>query len=159
MQAAPRPRSRSARRKRPEPPARRLRRELENAVAALHAAARSLGDRERELTAAAHDQVVRCAIELAELIVVGELSDAGASAAVAARRALSGADPAEVREVRLHPDDLRTLRESAGDLAGIVLVADDTLDRGDAVAVLAHGRIDARVAGALERARHAVGGA
>ncbi|UTT53961.1 FliH/SctL family protein [Microbacterium maritypicum] len=131
-------------------------RELENAVAALHAAVRSLGDRERELTAAAHDQVVRCAIELAELIVVGELSDAGASAAVAARRALSGADPAEVREVRLHPDDLRTLRESAGDLAGIALVADDALDRGDAVAVLAHGRIDARVAGALERARHAV---
>lgn len=131
-------------------------RAIESAVAALHTAARSLGDRERELTAAAEDQVLRCAIELAELIIVGELSDPGASAAAAARRAIAGADPAELREVRLHPDDLLRLRESAGDLAGIALVADDTLDRGDAVATLAHGHIDARVSHALDRARRAL---
>ncbi|WP_318387537.1 hypothetical protein, partial [Microbacterium maritypicum] len=52
--------------------------EVARAVAVLHAAARSLNERERELTTAAQDHVLRCAIELAELIVAGELSDAGA---------------------------------------------------------------------------------
>lgn len=131
-------------------------REIENAVASLHAAAHSLGERERELTSAAQAEVLRCAIELAELIILGELSDAGAAAAVAARRALADADAAEIREVRLHPDDLRTLAESAGELAAIALVPDDTLDRGDAIATLAHGHIDARIATALDRARIAL---
>jgi flagellar assembly protein FliH len=131
-------------------------REMESAVTALRAAARSLGDRERELTAAAQDQVLRCAIELAELIIAGELTDAGAAAAAAARRAIVGADPAEVREVRLHPDDLRMLEGTDDALAAFALVADDTLDRGDAVAILDHGRIDARIGSALERARRAL---
>lgn len=131
-------------------------REVEAAVATLHAAARSLSDRERELTSAAHEQVLRCAIELAELIIGGELSDAGSSAAVAARRALESVDPAEIRAVRLHPDDLRTLQASEHDLASFDLVPDDTLDRGDAVATLDHGHIDARIAGALDRARQAL---
>jgi flagellar assembly protein FliH len=131
-------------------------RRVESAVSALHAAARSLGERERELTAAAQELVLGSAIELAELILVAELADAGASAAAAARRALADADPAEIREVRLHPDDLRTLEGSADELTGFTLVADDTLDRGDAVAILDHGRIDARVGSALERARLAL---
>lgn len=128
-------------------------RRVEDAVSALHAAARSFGERERELTAAAQDHVLRCAIELAELILLGELTDAGASAAAAARRALEVGEPDEIREVRLHPDDLRTLE---GTIAGLLLIADDTLDRGDAVAILDHGRIDARVGSALERARRAL---
>ncbi|PRB16043.1 FliH/SctL family protein [Microbacterium sp. MYb62] len=131
-------------------------REIENAISTLRAAARSLGDRERELTSAAQEQVLRCAIELAELIVVGELSDAGASASVAARRALADAGPDEIREVRLHPDDLRTLEGSTGELASVALIPDDTLDRGDAVAILAHGHIDARIGSALDRARRAL---
>ncbi|WP_168443199.1 FliH/SctL family protein [Microbacterium sp. A20] len=131
-------------------------REMETAVSALHAAARSLGDRERELSAAAHDEVLRCAIELAELIVGAELSDAGSSAAAAARRVLAAAEPAEIREVRLHPDDLRTLQTADAQLTAFALVADDTLERGDAVATLAHGHIDARIGSALERARRAL---
>ena len=131
-------------------------REIASAIAALHTAARSLADREHELTTAAQEQVLRCAIELAELIIVGELSDAGASAAAAARRAVADAEPADIREVRLHPDDLRTLQESADELTAFSLVADETLSRGDAVASLAHGHIDARVGSALERARIAL---
>ncbi|MDF2510044.1 MAG: hypothetical protein K0Q52_3903, partial [Microbacterium sp.] len=61
-------------------------REVESAVSALHAAARSLSERERELTAAGGDEVLRCAIELAELLLGAELSDPGSSAAAAARR-------------------------------------------------------------------------
>lgn len=131
-------------------------REVATAVSALQAAALSLGERERELTAAARDEVLRGAIELAELILVAELSDAGSSAAAAARRALAVADPADIREVRLHPDDLRTLQTAESDLTTFALVADDTLERGDAVAILAHGHIDARIGSALERARHAL---
>ncbi|WP_372468681.1 FliH/SctL family protein [Microbacterium maritypicum] len=131
-------------------------REVATAVSALQAAALSLGERERELTAAARDEVLRGAIELAELILVAELSDAGSSAAAAARRALAVADPADIREVRLHPDDLRTLQTAESDLTTFALVADDTLERGDAVAILAHGHIDARIGSALERARRAL---
>lgn len=131
-------------------------REVESAVSALHAAARSLGERERELTAAASDEVLRCAIELAELLLGAELSDAGSSAAAAARRALAVADAADIREVRLHPDDLRTIQTTESDLTAFALVADDTLERGDAVATLAHGHIDARIGSALERARRAL---
>ncbi|NJI60589.1 flagellar assembly protein FliH [Microbacterium oxydans] len=131
-------------------------REMETAVSALQAAARSLSERERELTGAAGDEVLRCAIELAELILAAELSDAGSSAAAAARRALAVTDPADIREVRLHPDDLQTLQTAESDLAAFALVADDTLERGDAVATLAHGHIDARIGSALERARRAL---
>ena len=131
-------------------------RERASAAAALHAAARSLRDREHELTAAAQDEVLRCAIELAELIIAGELTDAGSAAAIAARRAFADADPADVRELRLHPDDLRTLRESGDESAAFALIPDDTLDRGDAIATLDHGHIDARIRVALERARAAL---
>ncbi len=97
------------------------------------------------------------AIDLAELIIAAELSDAGASAAAAARRALSATDAAAVRRLRLHPDDLRVLSAEAGDdIPGLTLVPDETLTRGDAVAVLEHGVIDARVGTALDRARRAV---
>jgi flagellar assembly protein FliH len=131
-------------------------RDVDAAIAALHAAARSLAVRERELTAAAEEQVLRCAVELAEQIVVGELSDSGAAAAAAARRALASAEPAEIREVRLHPDDLGTIQATGAELAGFALIADDDLDRGDAIAILEHGHIDARIARAFERARAAL---
>lgn len=127
------------------------------AVAALHAAARSLAAREAELESAATSQVHSHAIDLAELIIAAELSDAGASAAAAARRALSATDAAAVRRLRLHPDDLRVLSAEAGDdISGLTLVPDENLTRGDAVAVLEHGVIDARVGTALDRARRAV---
>jgi flagellar assembly protein FliH len=131
-------------------------REVESAVSALHAAARSLSERERELTAAGGDEVLRCAIELAELLLGAELSDPGSSAAAAARRALAVTGPADIREVRLHPDDLRTLQATESDLTTFALVPDAALERGDAITMLAHGHIDARIGSALERARRAL---
>ncbi|WP_431866778.1 FliH/SctL family protein [Microbacterium paraoxydans] len=127
------------------------------AVAALHAAARSLTARETALESAATTQVLSHAIDLAELILAAELGDAGSSAAAAARRALSATDAAAVRRLRVHPEDLRILAEEAGEgISEMALVADDTLARGDAVAELEHGLIDARVGTALARARRAV---
>jgi flagellar assembly protein FliH len=130
-------------------------RALDAAVAALHAASRSLSAREHELTAAGEAKILGYAIELAELIVAGELTEVGTSAAVALRRALTAADITEIRALRVHPDDLAILERSA-DLPSFSLIPDETLDRGDAVAVLAPGHIDARIGTALERARAAV---
>lgn len=76
--------------------------------------------------------------------------------ALAVRRALSGAGAAEVRELRLNPVDLETLREAGAAPDGLALTADASLARGDAVAVLPEGLVDARVAAAFDRARRAL---
>lgn len=131
--------------------------ELTAAVAALHAAAQSLTARVEQLEAAATAQVLSHAIDLAELILAAELSEAGTAAVAAARRALSATEAAAMRSLRVHPDDLRVLAaEAASGVADLPLVPDESLDRGDAVVVLTHGLIDARVATALDRARRAL---
>lgn len=127
-----------------------------DAVAALHAAARSLADRERHLAAVAQSRVLAHAVELAELIVAGELADADDSALSGVRRVMAAVDSADVRELRLHADDIRTLERLDALPSTFSLTADETLDRGDAVAVLDHGLVDARIGSALERARVAV---
>lgn len=127
-----------------------------DAVAAMHAAARSLADRERHLAAVAQSQVLARAVELAELIIAGELTDADTAALSAVRRAMAAVDPADVRELRLHPDDIRTLERLDAVPSAFALSADETLERGDAVAMLERGFVDARIGSALERARLAV---
>ncbi|MCT1477840.1 flagellar assembly protein FliH [Microbacterium sp. p3-SID336] len=125
----------------------------------MQAAAASLAAREQELEAAATTQVLRHAIELAELIVAAELTEAGAAAATAARRVLASPAAADIRTLHLHPDDLRVLEQDAAlSASGFALVPDATLDRGDAVGELAHGVIDARVSHAFDRARRALDG-
>lgn len=133
-------------------------RALDAAVAALHAAAASFAARERELTTAAESRVLEAAIELAEIILAAELTDPGASAAAAVRRALAEVDAAAIRELRVHPDDLHTLTRHDGAPMGLSLIADAELDRGDAIVVLEDGHIDARIAAGLDRARRALGG-
>ncbi|WP_417564411.1 FliH/SctL family protein [Microbacterium sp.] len=128
------------------------------AVSALRAATDAVAGCARELTAAAQEQVFARAVELAGVIVAAELSDPEASAAAAVRRVMAVADPADVCEVRVSPDDLHTL-ERVGAVAdglgpgGLRVIADPTLVRGDAVATLDDGHIDARIGAAVERAR------
>ncbi|MDP3953077.1 FliH/SctL family protein [Microbacterium sp.] len=131
-------------------------RTLEQAAETLHAAARALSDRERDLTTTAQTQVLEHAIELAELILAGELADADTSAAAIIRRTMSVVDPPLVREVRVHPDDRGALERHDALPASFTFVADETLARGDAVIMLDSGHIDARVGAALERARRAL---
>jgi flagellar assembly protein FliH len=110
------------------------------------------------------------ALELAAAVLGTELSDA-ATAARAALRRLREQDPArEVHTVRLHPRDLAAVRTAlaapgagAGDplgglpdLTGVDLVADPTLAPGDAVGEFPEGYLDARIDGALDRARAAL---
>lgn len=132
--------------------------QVASALEALDAARAALDDRARELTAAAEEHVLRCAVELAELLVAGDLADGGTAAAVAVRRALLAADPDDIRTVRLHPADLHALGDAVTTLAGIALVADDAVGRGGAVVTLDHGFVDARLASALDRARRALDG-
>ena len=85
-----------------------------------------------------------------------ELSDVPGSARAALARATGTPEADAIVAVRMHPDAIATLDaaaiESVGASAGIRLVADPALGRGDAVAELPVGIIDARIASALARA-------
>lgn len=123
---------------------------IRRTVTLLHEAARALAERTVPVVEAAQDATLRGALGLAEAIVGVQLTDRSQAAHAALARVTSNVEAAVV-EVRLHPDDVRLLTE-----AGVqepVLVADATLRRGDAVAELEHGFLDARVGAAVERAR------
>ena len=83
------------------------------------------------------------------------LADAAHNGAVAALARVRAADVEPVA-VRLHPEDLRALGPDPELPEGARLVADPSLSRGDAVADLPDGWLDARIGTALERARTAL---
>ncbi|MDT0156370.1 FliH/SctL family protein [Microbacterium sp. ARD32] len=129
------------------------RREVASAVSALDAAVAALHARAEELTRLDEQRISARAIELAETILAEALADRDLSASTALRRALAagGADP--VAEVRMSADDVRTLQRSDAAPAHVRVVADESLVAGDAIAVLQHGYVDARIGQALDRAR------
>lgn len=123
---------------------------IRRTVVLLHEAARALAERTVPVVEAAQEATLRGALDLAEAIVGLQLADRSLAAHAALARVTSSAEAAIV-EVRLHPDDVRLLTE-----AGVrepVLVPDASLRRGDAVADLEKGYLDARVGAAVERAR------
>lgn len=134
-------------------------RALASALSALDAATAALAARAAELTGAAERVLTARAIELAETILDEALADRRLSSASALHRAVTAVDAAQdgasdiVPEVRLNPEDLRTLQARDAVPPGAVLTADETLAPGDAVAVLGDGIVDARIGAALERAR------
>lgn len=132
------------------------RRLVADAVVALCTAAAALNERADELAAASESRVLAHAVELAAIVLGGELADDERSAVSAVRRALDAADGAGVQEVRLHPHAIATLQRLDVCPDDIVLTADDALAPGDAMAILEDGFIDARITAALERARRAV---
>ncbi|MPV39189.1 FliH/SctL family protein, partial [Georgenia subflava] len=97
----------------------------------------------------------------AEALLGAELADGPTAARTALARALAEPHGADVVRVRLHPAD-HELVVSATDAdlavpAGIELVADASLARGEAVGELEAGYLDARLGTAVERARTALG--
>lgn len=127
---------------------------LTTALDALARATAELQSRSIDIAEATADRLLDLAVDLAEAIVGRRLSDARELAIAAVDRALATADRAEVIAVRVHPDDLRTLENAESSAAMAVrLIADEHLDRGDAVADLEHGWIDARISTAFQRAR------
>lgn len=125
---------------------------------ALEALARAASDfRARQAPAleSVDASIAAAAIELAEAIVGHELSTADGSARAALGRASVEAVPAG-SVVRLNPQDVAVIVAEGGAQPGLELVADYSLERGDAVVDLAHGTLDARVSASLQRARAAL---
>lgn len=128
---------------------------LESALALLGAAADGFVSHALPRLGAIDDALLAAAVEIAEAILQHELRDETAAAVAAARRALDVTDPAQLRRVRMNPADLEILRE-LGELP-VEGVADPSLARGDAIAELAHGSVDARLGSAVARVRAALG--
>jgi flagellar assembly protein FliH len=132
------------------------RRELSSAVSSLEAAAAALDARAADLTRLDEQRVSARAIELAETILGQALADRDLSAHAALHRALAAGGDEPIAEVRMSADDVRTLQRNDAVPAHVRVVADASLTAGDAVAMLPHGFVDARIGQALERARHAL---
>lgn len=122
---------------------------LETAAAALRAGALPVLAESQQVLAAA-------AIELAEAVIGRELATTADSARSALHRALGDADAVPALRVRMSPADLHAIDESTRSSIGVDLVADSQLGRGDAIAELPDGYLDARIGTALARAREAL---
>lgn len=131
------------------------RREAEHqvAVVALHRAAERLTASTAKVCASVEAQAVDVAMRLTETLVGRELELGAQPGADAIRRALSLLPGEPLVTVRLNPQDIpvTAVDDLAG--AGVHVVADPTLQRGDAVAEAADFVVDASVATALERVR------
>lgn len=132
---------------------------IAHAVDALEAAAGSLAEHERRLAATGQLTLESLAIELAEAVIGRELAAVDDSARAAVARILAVVDPADIRRLRLHPADLDAVTALGAAPEGLVLSPDAGLARGDAVADIADGSVDARIGAALDRARAALEGA
>lgn len=126
-----------------------------SALEALARAASDFRSRQAPVLQSVDASIASAAIELAEAIVGHELSTAGGSARAALDRASVGAVPAG-SIVRLNPQDIAVIVAEGGAQPGLELVADYSLERGDAVVDLQHGSLDARVSASLQRARAAL---
>ena len=129
--------------------------EVRTAVDALLRAAADLRARQVPVLQSVDASIAAAAVELAEAIVGHELATADGSARSALDRASGEAVPAG-SVVRLNPQDIAVIAAEGTTWAGLELVPDLSLDRGDAVVELAHGSIDARVSAGLQRARAAL---
>jgi flagellar assembly protein FliH len=127
-------------------------------LAILNAAVASLTARLEPSLQEAEETFLAASIELAEAILGVELQDHAASARAAVLRILRTPHTAHIIAVRLNPDDLQVVRLDAGLPAGVDLIPDESITRGDAVAELAAGILDARISTALRRAREELSG-
>ncbi|MDI2097880.1 FliH/SctL family protein [Ruicaihuangia caeni] len=124
----------------------------EQRVAALTTASEVLRQRAAELTGDAQSLLLRATVELSEAVLGTELRDGEHAARAALSRVLAHPDAGEAVGIRMHPVDAALLR--AGSAESLPPIVDDaSLDRGDAIADLPEGWIDARLRFAFERAK------
>ena len=135
----------------------------------LNAAVRALESRTVPVLHDVEDTLLDAAIDLAEAIIGHALTDETAAVRSALGRTTVGAAAAAPavshttrhtgsHTVRLNPHDLAALDVVAVAEAGVTLVADASLSRGDAVSEFPDGFLDARIGSALQRARAALAG-
>ncbi|WP_158252382.1 FliH/SctL family protein [Cryobacterium sp. Y29] len=128
---------------------------MDRGVRVLSAAADALNRRSLPVLVDAEQALITCALQLAEAIIGAELSRTEPSA----RRALDRAMPASaVGEsnashcIRMNPDDLAILTDRTAAVTGVTFIADPAIKRGDAIAEVNDGILDARIETALARA-------
>lgn len=126
--------------------------ELGRAIAALVKAQRSLVEQART-------EAVELALVLLKNLVGATESMSADKLLEVAREALQAAGPATPLVMRVHPDDVAVLQESAPALLGasnITLRGDATLKRGDIIVETEAGRIDGTLGARLERLERSV---
>ncbi|MBN9239745.1 MAG: hypothetical protein BGO97_08600 [Micrococcales bacterium 70-64] len=129
--------------------------EIQAALDALDRAAAEFRSRQIPALLSVDASIAAAALELAETIVGRELATGEGSARAALERASLEPIPAG-STVRLNPQDIAVIVADGAPSAGLELVPDFSLERGDAVVDLAHGTLDARVSASLQRARTAL---
>ena len=129
---------------------------MDRTIAVLTAAAGALDSLLLPVVTDAQDAIAESALELAETIIGEALADGERSAKAALTRALAAVDPATITTIRLNPLDLGVLDETVRVAAGVSFSADASIARGDAIAMLPFGYLDARIATAVARARTAI---
>jgi flagellar assembly protein FliH len=127
-------------------------------VRVLAAATAAADERLAPVLAEADNALAAAALDLAEAVLGAELSDSDTSARAILARVIDGVPADTLTTVRVSPDELPLIQTAAADLPGITFVADGTLSRGDAVAALPDGYLDARIGTAVSRARAALRG-
>ena len=133
----------------------RIRDQIGSALEALARAAEDYRARQVPVLQSLDASIASAAMELAEAIVGHELATGEGSAKTALGRASTDAVPAG-SVVRLNPQDIAVIIADGRVSPTVELVADYTLEPGDAVIDLSHGSIDARVSASLKRARAAL---
>ena len=127
------------------------------AIAVLTAATRALNAVALPVVADSEDVLVSSALELAEAVIGHELRDAEGSARAALARVTAQPISSVVPLVRMNPDDLALLADEVLAHQDFTFMPDPQLPRGDAVAELPDGFLDARIGTALQRAKLALG--
>jgi flagellar assembly protein FliH len=131
--------------------------DLDRAVRALAVARTDFAHRNVQALQDAEAVLARTALELAEAILGYELAEGTRTARAALERALSGNDAATALAIRLNPADIEVLAKEGLDLpAGLPLLADQSLSRGDAKVEYQQGWLDASLGSALARASAAL---
>lgn len=103
------------------------------------------------------DTLATAALQLATALLGAELRSSDNGARAALTRALSLSDPKEIVRVRMNPADIAAL-EYGGVESPVDLVADSELEPGDAISELPEGFLDARLSAAISRAQVALEG-
>ena len=130
---------------------------LQSALGAVRRAAGELNAHTAMSLEGTEEAVLAAALEIAGMILGRAIAEDHEGAAVAAlRRALEAAGPVPVRIVRMHPDDLELVSMVASDEAGLQLLPDPRIARGDAMVDLPDGVVDACIASAVDRVRRAL---
>lgn len=122
---------------------------------ALRLAATALDQRTAPVLADAEMALFGHALELAEALLGQELSDGETSARAALARAFGLGGSEMPVSISMNAADVAFLAGAAMP-HGVALTADPSINRGDAVAQYPHGFLDARLAGAVRRAKNAL---